>query len=75
MEGSTPGLLPYEGKVLCDEAESCCLRNSNSLHNRDLAGVEIISIAPDYPQTLMGLIHTLVHISTKLFNIASMIAQ
>lgn len=24
MEGSTPGLLPYEGKVLCDEAESYC---------------------------------------------------
>lgn len=25
MDGSTPGLLPYEGEVLRDEAERCCL--------------------------------------------------
>lgn len=32
MEGSTHGLLSYESKVLCDEAESCCLSDWQPPH-------------------------------------------
>lgn len=62
MEGSTPGLLPYEGKVLCDEAESCCLCSSDRLYYRNLDRVE---------KTTWQLVPT----SRKLFNIVSMITQ
>lgn len=78
--GSTPGLLPYESKVLCDEAESCCLCGSDTLQN--LAGAEIINTAPDAPHFLIGLMVprdykmcTLVLISINLLSIVSMITQ
>lgn len=56
MEGSTPGLLPYESKVLCYEARKLL---SLPLQNRNLAGVEI-NMAPDYP---------LVPVSRKLYSL------
>lgn len=50
MEGSTPGLSPYEGKVLRDEAESCCACSSDSLRNTNMARVEKnINTALDRP--------------------------
>lgn len=47
-EVTTPGILPDEGEVVCDEAESCCLCSYGSRHYRNMA--------PDSPYFFLVLI-------------------
>lgn len=71
MEGSAPGLLPYEGEVLRDEAESCCLCSSDSLCNRNMAGEENINTAPECPRPRWFIIvgRNYPHISTNFHTV------